>query len=180
MGKNKMIDNARGQIRSGAVSVTAGLIFLMQSVALAKERLVVGALGEDDPVRPATEQAQPAAGEAHENSRFEPLANLAATRDRPIFSPSRRPPPVIAAPAVVAAPPPPKPPSQPLLSLVGAITAGEDSIAIFLDETTKAVVRVKAGEQYGGWTLTAVQGREATLQRDELSAVLALPGPPAR
>src|SRR5262245_42616607 len=64
-----------------------------------------------------------------------PLKNLSATRERPIFSASRRPPP----PAVKVAPyvppsPPAKPaePDTPRLSLLGTISSGEEGIGIFL------------------------------------------------
>ena len=53
-----------------------------------------------------------------------PLESLSATRERPIFSPSRRPPPppvLAAASAAPAKPPPPKQPDHPLLSPMGTI-----------------------------------------------------------
>jgi general secretion pathway protein N len=61
------------------------------------------------------------------------------------------------------------------LALLGAISGEGASTAIFLDETTKSVVRVKVGDRYAGWTLTEVQGREAKMQRADLLAVLSLP-----
>jgi len=170
-------------LQLGAFLLGAGLFCMSECIALAADRVVVGVLGESEPLRADTKQEVsvrkivPSVGDG---SIFEPIENLPATRERPIFSPSRRPP--VVARSAAEPPPPPvaKPPSRPLFSLVGAITAGEGSIAIFLDETTKAVVRVKSGEEYGGWTLTGVQSREATLQRDDLTATLVLPGPPAR
>ena len=111
-----------------------------------------------------------------------PLRSLNQTRERPIFSPSRRPPPpaVAGSPPVVAAPPPPPPagPERPLLSLVGAVAGENGGIAIFLDETTRDIVRLKTGETHpSGWTLRSVRGREATLQKDRESVILALPAP---
>ena len=92
-----------------------------------------------------------------------PLTSLSGTRERPIFSPSRRPPP----PAVVAIPvakdsPPPMPPrvERPQLSLVGTIAGDGQSFGIFVDQTTAAALRLKLGEDYQGWRLQAVQGRE--------------------
>ena len=113
-----------------------------------------------------------------------PLSSLSVTRERPIFSPSRRPPPpaVAAAPPPRAPPPPPKPPrvERPQLSLVGTIAGDEESFGIFVDPTTKAALRLKIGEDYQGWKLRAVQGREVTLEHDQLTTILTLPQAGAR
>jgi hypothetical protein len=111
-----------------------------------------------------------------------PLATLSNTRERPIFSASRRPPPP-AAVAVAAAkpPPPPKPPrvERPQLALVGTISSGDESFAIFVDQATKAALRLKIGEDFQGWRLRAVQGRDVTLERDRETAILSLAQPGA-
>jgi len=65
----------------------------------------------------------------------------------------------------------------PQLSLVGTITGDDQSFGIFVDRSTKAALRLKLGEDYQGWTLRSVQGREATLERDQQTAVLGLPQP---
>jgi hypothetical protein len=108
-----------------------------------------------------------------------PLATLSNTRERPIFSSSRRPPPAAVASAPVAkAPPPPKPRvERPQLSLVGTIAGGDESFGIFIDQTTKAALRLKIGDDYQGWRLRSVQGREVTLERDQQTAILSLPQP---
>ena len=110
-----------------------------------------------------------------------PLSSLSATRERPLFSPSRRP---AAPPAVAAAPraepvaaPPPAEPQRPPLTLVGAVVGDNGGIAIFLDQTTNDIVRLKTGDSRSGWTLRSVRGREATLQNDRLTATLVLPAP---
>jgi hypothetical protein len=112
-----------------------------------------------------------------------PLATLTTTRDRPIFSPSRRPPPPAVAPAPVAAAPPPRPKpvkvERPQLALVGTIAGSEQSFGIFVDQTTKAALRLKVGEEYQGWRLRDVAPREVTLVRDEETTVLSLPPPDA-
>ena len=110
-----------------------------------------------------------------------PLATLSSTRERPIFSPSRRPPPPPVA-AVTVAPPPPPPKSpraeRPLLSLVGTIVADDDqSFGIFLDQTTRASLRLKIGEDHLGWKLRSVHGREATFERDQQITILSIPLP---
>jgi general secretion pathway protein N len=110
-----------------------------------------------------------------------PLATLSNTRERPIFSSSRRPPPpVVASVPVAKAPPlPPKPPrvERPPLSLVGTIAGGDQSFGIFVDQATKAALRLKLDEEYQGWRLRSVQGREVTLERDQQTAILSLPQP---
>jgi hypothetical protein len=107
-----------------------------------------------------------------------PLGELTGTRERPIFSATRRPPPAPETPpppALVSAPG--KEITRPPLSLLGAIAADEAGIAIFLDEITRRTVRLKVGEGYAGWTLALVKAREATLIRDQHTAIVALPPP---
>jgi hypothetical protein len=109
-----------------------------------------------------------------------PLATLSATRDRPIFSPSRRPPiPAVAPVAVqrVAPAPKPKEPERPQLSLVGTVASANEGFGIFLDALTKAALRLKVGEKYQGWKLRSVRGREVVLEKDEAAATLAMPKP---
>jgi hypothetical protein len=111
-----------------------------------------------------------------------PLTALSGTRDRPIFSASRRPPPPAVAPAATAkAPVAPKPqePERPKFSLVGTIASGDEGFGIFLDQSTREALRLKIGEDYQGWRLRSVQGREATLEKDQQAVILALPQPGA-
>jgi general secretion pathway protein N len=114
-----------------------------------------------------------------------PLSSLTLTRQRPLFSASRRPPtpPAIAAPPVVQArpapPPRPRDPEKPRLSLVGTV-GGEDGIAVFVDQTTQSIVRLRPGEGHQGWILRAVGGREVTMQNNRDTAILALPRPDGR
>jgi hypothetical protein len=108
---------------------------------------------------------------------------LTATRERPLFSPSRRPPaPAVAAPApaprpVVAVKPPE--PDHPLLTIVGTIVSASDSIGVFIDQATNEVIRIHAGQERGGWVLRSVHGREAEFEKNERTATLTLPAPGA-
>jgi general secretion pathway protein N len=110
-----------------------------------------------------------------------PLSALTATRERPLFLPSRRAPaPAVAGTPVVAAPPPPPPaaePEQPPLTLVGAIASETEGFAVFLDQATNEVIRLKVGQDHQGWVLRSVKGREATLEKNKLTTTLALPAP---
>ena len=66
---------------------------------------------------------------------------------------------------------------RPPLALVGTIASGEEGFGIFLDQSTKTALRLKLGEDYQGWKLRTVQGREATLEKDQQAVTLALPQP---
>ena len=110
-----------------------------------------------------------------------PLRTLTATRERPLFSPSRRPPAqAIAAPApaprpVVEAKPPE--PDHPLLTIVGTIVSASDGIGVFIDQASNEVVRIHTGQQHAGWVLRSVHGREASFEKNERKSTLALPAP---
>lgn len=106
-----------------------------------------------------------------------PLAKLSGTRDRPIFSPSRRPPPSVVASEPAPPPPPRKKEMQPPLSLVGTIASDDEGFGIFLDQSTKQALRLKLGEDYQGWTLRIIRGREVMMEKDQQEATLTLPSP---
>ena len=131
-------------------------------------------------VAPAAPRAEQPADPAGNPLWAIPLSTLTATRDRPLFVPSRRPPaPAVANTPVVAAPPPPSPAQleQPPLTLVGAIVGDGEGFAVFLDQGTNNVVRLKTGQDFSGWVLKSVKGREATLEKNQRAMTLALPAP---
>lgn len=105
-----------------------------------------------------------------------PIESLHATRERPLFSPSRRPPApaVISAPVQVKAAPPP-PPSKPTLDLLGIVEGHDESYAVFINTTTHDIVRLKTGEGEDGWVLRSARGRKAVLERNDQTEVLELP-----
>jgi hypothetical protein len=97
-----------------------------------------------------------------------PFASLSATRDRPLFSPSRRPPP---APFVRLTDPTPVPPAPPALppsiALVGIITEDNGSFAVVrADPSTNKSIRVRIGDQIEGWTVTQITKLNIILSRD--------------
>jgi hypothetical protein len=110
-----------------------------------------------------------------------PLHTLAATRDRPIFSPSRRPP----SPAAVAAAPPlapptsakPPEPDRPRLSILGTVVSRRDAIGVFMEDANKNVLRLHPGQDYAGWVLRAVKRRQVNLEKGNAVATLSLPAP---
>lgn len=106
-----------------------------------------------------------------------PVRSLRATRQRPLFSPTRRllmPPAVITPPVEVKAAPPP-PPSKPSLDLLGIVEGNGEGYAVFINTTTHDIVRLKTGEGEDGWVLRSVSGREAVLERNDHTEVLELP-----
>ena len=106
-----------------------------------------------------------------------PLSSLTATRDRPLFSATRRP----ASLAVQKAAPPPAPnpapaaPEKPALRLIGTIVGPATSLAMVRDPATQAVTRLREGEEASGWRLKTVKLRSIIVEKGEQSAVLGLP-----
>src|SRR6185437_9183569 len=83
-----------------------------------------------------------------------PLATLSISRQRPLFTPSRRPP--APPPPVVIAVPPPQPvqparapePERLQLALIGTVVGSAESIGVFLDQPTQRLIRLKTGEEH--------------------------------
>jgi hypothetical protein len=110
-----------------------------------------------------------------------PLKDLSDTRERPIFSASRRPPPPPAVERPYVPPPPrveTKPPPEPLmLSLLGTIAGDGSGVALFMEKSSQEVVRLRTGESHNGWVLRSVHGREAMLEKGERKETVTLPSP---
>ncbi|MDR6305015.1 general secretion pathway protein N [Nitrobacter vulgaris] len=109
-----------------------------------------------------------------------PLATLTHTRQRPVFSQTRRPArAAVASPADAKAKAPPPPPraESPQLSLVGTVVGEDTSLGVFINSETRASLRLKIGDDFQGWKLRSVQGRKVTLTHGDQSAILSLPQP---
>jgi general secretion pathway protein N len=109
-----------------------------------------------------------------------PLKDFVFTRDRPLFSPSRRPatPPVAyVAPSKPVVMMRPAEPELPKLTLIGVILSEKDGIGIFVDGATREVIRLRKNEGHGGWILRTLEGRQATLEKAASIAVLVIPSP---
>jgi len=102
----------------------------------------------------------------------QPLDRLSATRERPLFSPTRRPTP----------PPPPPPPEAapvavvpqpPNVQLFGIVVDDEGARAIVRSGAEK-VDRVQIGDDIGGWKLSQIEGRRLVLSLDGRFATFTL------
>jgi hypothetical protein len=113
-----------------------------------------------------------------------PLNSLSATRDRPLFSPSRRPPPPAAAvaeptPAAADAPAVAQGPEGPPFTLMGTLLGPDARIGIFMNERTRQSARIREGATDSGWTLVSIDSRTAVMRSDGQQPVtLALPDKP--
>jgi hypothetical protein len=109
-----------------------------------------------------------------------PLTALSATRDRPLFSASRRPP-VIAAPIIAPPPkqeaPAPPPPERPLATLVGTIVSREASFAMLQGSNGDAISRLRVGQENDGWLIRGIGLHSIVVEKGEQSVELNLPKP---
>jgi hypothetical protein len=109
-----------------------------------------------------------------------PLDQLSATRERPLFAPSRRPPPP-PPPPVVQRVEPPKPIDPPSVVLIGIVTEGGEARALIRTQSSNKVARARLGDEVGSWTVTAIEPRRLTLSHDDRSVSFALfAGSPAK
>jgi hypothetical protein len=104
-----------------------------------------------------------------------PMSTLSVTHERPIFSATRRPPAPPAAKAVVEVAVPPPPPESPHLTLLGTATGETENVGVVVDQTTKSLVRLRAGEAVSGWFLRSLDSRTMTLEKEGRSVTLSLP-----
>jgi len=106
-----------------------------------------------------------------------PLESLSDTRDRPLFSPARRPA-VTAAPAAGDAAPGL---DRLRVTLLGVLLGPENSgVAVMRDEETQALKEVQVGDTLNHWTLVELRRRAAVFQRDADIMVLEMPKAPAQ
>ena len=103
----------------------------------------------------------------------QPLDLLSDTRDRPLFSPSRRPPPPPPPPVVARAePPPPVPP--PNVVLLGVVTDENGPRVVVRSGSSDKVIRARLGEEIEGWQVAQIESRRLVLSHDVRSVSFAL------
>jgi general secretion pathway protein N len=103
-----------------------------------------------------------------------PLADLSATRERPIFSPSRHPPAPHVATVAEPAPPVPPRPERPPLTLVGTIVGETTQIGVFVEENTHQMVRLPIGGGHEGWILRLVTAQGVRVEKSGQAVTLTL------
>jgi len=94
------------------------------------------------------------------------LEGLSGTRERPLFSPTRRPPPPPPTPTALAPAPPPPPPAPPSVTLVGVVMDGMEARAVVRSGTTDPALRVQIGDKISGWTVSQIESRKLVLSLD--------------
>ena len=67
----------------------------------------------------------------------------------------------------------------PSLTLVGTVAEDGEGIAVFRDDSSKDILRMRTGESHLGWTLSTVKPREVTMLHGPDTATLVIPSPPA-
>ena len=106
------------------------------------------------------------------------LDALEATRQRPLFAPTRRPPPreAASAPAEAAAAPD-APVPAPNLELRGVIVGHDRRVAIVKHPQDAKTTDLSIGDRIDGWVVMAIQPRTIVLHRDFRSVALDMPEP---
>jgi hypothetical protein len=109
------------------------------------------------------------------------LDDLSATRDRPLFSPSRRPRPNNVAVAIAPPPPPPPPPRVPTpapnLTFFGTFESPtEVGAAVQLSPDDKPVI-VRYGTYINGWRVIDISHQRLVLALEDRRAVFTLFSP---
>jgi hypothetical protein len=94
-----------------------------------------------------------------------PLEELRATRERPLFSPSRRPD-VEAAEAPEAAPVEENPDSLPF-ELTGVVLGVDTAVAILRNRDTQETVHLHRGETLEAWSIEEIASRHVVLRQED-------------
>jgi len=102
------------------------------------------------------------------------LDRLAATRERPLFSPSRRPPPPPPEPIASHPPPPPPPPN---LTLFGVVMDDEDAHAVVQTGSANKIRRLRIGDDIDGWKVSQIEQRRLVLSLDSRLATFTMFNP---
>ncbi|WP_146188409.1 hypothetical protein [Methylosinus sporium] len=121
--------------------------------------------------------ARVAAQETTARAQVNPLARLplerfTATRDQPLFSPSRRPPPPPAvATRLEVEPPPPEPPN---VVLVGVLTDERGTRAFVRLNPMDKVRAARIGDDLSGWKVAEIEPTRIVLAQDRRTKAFAM------
>jgi hypothetical protein len=103
-----------------------------------------------------------------------PLESLAATRERPLFSPSRRPQLPPPPPPVAQAAPPPPAAAAPSVVLVGIVLDNDRARAVLRVGPDNKVMRVEIGDDVGGWKVSQIEGQHLVVSLGDRSATFTM------
>ena len=125
----------------------------------------------------AVAQGSPATASAPLNPlAMQSLDGLSATREKPLFAPTRRPPgpPPPPPPPVAHAPPPPPPPAPPpALTFFGVVTEGDGARALVRGPANEGL-RLRIGDRVGDWKVQEVDRRRLVLSLGDRSETFSL------
>ncbi len=103
------------------------------------------------------------------------LDHLEATRERPLFAPSRhRRQPVVLSVRQPPPPPPAPPAPPPKIELHGTIVNADQALAIILSPTDNQTLLVHLGDEIAGWKVTEIDERKLVLTLDNRTAEYAI------
>jgi hypothetical protein len=140
-----------------------------QSLAIA---VLAAFLGLTSAYADAAKQADGPSGAALKNPlAVHAFSELSATRDRPLFSPTRRPPPPPPVAEAESAPPPAPPPA---VLFSGVIMDAKGAVAIIRPDANGRAMYVHAGDVVAGWKVGQIERRKLTLSLDGRSASFTL------
>jgi hypothetical protein len=107
----------------------------------------------------------------------QPLERLTQTRDRPLFTPGRRPPaeaPPPPPPVVAEAPEEAPPAPPPSLVLAGVVVDQSGPRAVVRDEAANKTVSLRIGDAVGAWRVRRIEPRLLVIGLDDRSAEFGL------
>jgi len=109
------------------------------------------------------------------------LSDLGATRQKPLFSPSRHPPvppPPPPAPVLVREPEAP-PPVPPAIILLGVVTTADGPRAIIKQTATDKARTIQVGDDVAGWKAAEIEPTRVVLSHDVQNTDVAMFNPKA-
>lgn len=110
-----------------------------------------------------------------ERGAVPPLESLSATRERPLFSPTRRPPaPPPPPPAIVARAKPAPPPAPPSVALLGVVIDEDGARAVLRVGRPEKIMRLRVGDDVGGWKVSQIDARQLVLSLEDRTATFTL------
>ena len=159
--------------------MSGGKGFAAVGAILIAAAFISAALGQEAEPSPPPEPP-PAPVNANPISALD-LDTLTATRELPLFTPSRTP------PVVMETEPEPEPepvveaeiveetdPEPPPLELIGIVVTEAEQVVLLLDQSTGEVQRIRPGDDFQGWTVSIIDSRTVELESEGSSQTLTM------